>query len=49
MIINLGSKKLQENDNYHCQLTRIQIFFTVSIVDIPKNNLSNADSLHGPD
>ena len=43
MIINLGSKKLENNDTSTCQLTSLQSLLLMSIVDNPEKDLSNVD------
>ena len=43
MIVNLGSKKLENNDTSTCQLTSLQSLLLMSIVDNPEKDLSNVD------
>ena len=44
MIFNLGSKKCENNDTSTFQLTRLHNLSFISIVDTPKNYVSNIDS-----
>ena len=43
MIVNLGSKKRENNYTSTCQLTCLQNSLLMSIFDIPENGLSNVD------
>ena len=43
MIVNLGSKKLENNDTSTCQLTSLQSLLLISIVDTPEKDVSNVD------
>ena len=44
MVVNLGSKKCENNNNSTCQLSRLQNSLLISISDTPENDLSNVDS-----
>ena len=43
IIVNLGSKKCENNNNSTCQLSRLQNSLLISISDTPENDLSNVD------
>ena len=43
IVINLVSKKVENNDNSSCQLTCLQNSLIISIVDTPEKDLSNVD------
>ena len=43
IIINLGSKKGENNNNSKCQLNRLHNFLLMSIFDTPENDLPNVD------
>ena len=43
MVVNLGSKKCENNNNSTCQLNNIQKFLLMSIVDTPEDCASNFD------
>ena len=43
MIVNLGSKKDKNNDNYYLKLTHIQNSLLMSIVNTPEKYLSYVD------
>ena len=43
MVVNLGSKKCENNNNYTCQLSHLQNYLLMSIVDTPEKYVSNID------
>ena len=43
MVVNLVSKKLENNETFLCQLTRLQEALLMSITNTPENGLSNVD------
>ena len=43
IIINLGSKKLENNNNSTCQIIRLHNLLLISIVDTPETYLQNVD------
>ena len=43
IIVNLGSKKCENNNNSTCQLIRIQNALLESIVNTPEKDLPNVD------
>ena len=43
MIVNLGSKKCQNNKNSTCQLNRLRNSLLMSIVDTPEKDVSKFD------
>ena len=44
MIVNLGSKKCENNNNSTCRLGSLHNSLLISISDTPENDLSNVDS-----
>ena len=44
IVVNLVSKKCENNNNSTCQINRLQNFLLMSIVDTPERDLSNVDS-----
>ena len=44
MIVNLGSKKCEKNNNSTCQLNHVHNSLLMSMVDIPEKYVSNVDS-----
>ena len=43
MIVNLGSKKFENNNNSTCQINHLQNLLLMSIVDTPEKDVSNID------
>ena len=44
IIVNLGSKKGKNNNNSTCQLSCLQNYLLMNIVDTPEKDLPNVDS-----
>ena len=44
IIVSLGSKKYKNNNNYTYQLSRLQYFLLMIIVNTPEKDLPNVDS-----